>query len=378
MLGDPDDIKLHEAHQYRDKAKMESVKVSAATVQAFTGNPNAHDTTMTWRYRGEIALDKDEYLFVVADELIYSILQGNINSRPIYFAPFVQDNYLIGLNSFLVSEGLSQRVTPVHQTRGGSMGPMNEALSAEAAFNVIDKEHLSKTPKRGYMLKTFSDPDARWSNEDRTNYSVFFSEQSAYFSLAENFANEGKIAEANKALDMMDKLIPPERVHYEERMMPAIAQLYKRLGNEEKAKKYSKYALTDLESSYNEIAGTAQLSTRDVEVGERYGEALIAAGDLEKAQTVLQHLLQGAPDKQSQALVHYRNDQVSAMLEEKRGDKKKAIALYDQFFANWGPAIQNNPDFSPEFNNLRAHVEELKKQLGMGRDSTAKKDSVKK
>ncbi|MFI5263750.1 MAG: hypothetical protein ACHQM6_04465, partial [Candidatus Kapaibacterium sp.] len=365
-------------HPVRDKSQVVSVPVSAATMRAFTGNPNAKDTVMTWRYRGEMQLDqgKDDYYFLVADQLVKSIVEGNINTRPIYFAPFVQDNYLIGLHPFLVSEGMAQRVTPVQQHGGGSLGPMNEALAAEGAFNVVDKDHLSKTPKRGYIIQTFSDPDARWSNEDRTNYSVFFSVQSAYYSLAEQFADEGKIAEANKALDMMDKLIPIERVHYEDRMIPLVSTLYKRLGNQEKAKKYSKFALTDLEKSYNEIAGTAQLGQRDAEVGERYAEALIAAGDLDKAQAVLQHLAQASTDKQSQGLIMFRTEEVNAMMTEKKGDKKQALALYDQFFGKYGQAIAGSgAEFAAQFTELRNHVEDLRRELNPG---SAQKDSVKK
>jgi len=383
ILDGPEDSELG-IHPVRDKSQIVSVPISAATMRAFTGNPNAKDTVMSWRYRGEMQPEqgKDEYYFLVADQLIRSIIEGNINSRPIYFAPFVQDNYLIGLHSFLQSEGMSQRITPIQQQGGGSLGPMNEALAQEAAFNVIDKDHLSKTPKRGYMLQTFSDPKARWSNEDRTNYSVFFSEQSAYFGLAEQLAREGKIAEANKALDLMDKYIPIERVHYEDRIVPLISQIYKRLGNEEKAKKYSKFAMTDLEKSYNEIGNAVQLGQRDVETGERYAEALIASGDLDKAQAVLQHLIQSATDKQSQGLIMFRTEEVNAMITEKKGDKQKALTLYDQFFAKYGQAIVNSgADFATEFDELKKHVEDLRRQLGTAnspKDTAMKKDSVKK
>ncbi|MEI8134993.1 MAG: DUF2723 domain-containing protein [bacterium] len=364
MLHDLDDKQLHEAHQFRDKPKMETVKISAATMVAFTGNPNAHDTTMTWKYRGQIPLDAGETYFIVADELVRTIVEGNINSRPIYFAPFVQDQYFVGLRPYVQSEGMAQRVTPVIQTGGGPLGALNEALSAESALNLVDKEHLSLTPKRGYFLSTFSDPDARWSNADRTNAPPFFSMVRSYYALAEKFALEGKFAEANKTLAVLDKAIPPERVLYEDRIAPLIAALHKRLGNAEMAKKYSKYALADLERGYGEIANAAQLGGREANQGAMYAQALINAGDLEKAQTVLQHLAQVTTDKQEQGLIMFRSEQVEAMITDKRGDKKKALELYDRFFANYGVAIANSgADFAAEFNELHARVDALRKEV---------------
>jgi hypothetical protein len=378
MLADPDDNELRNKHQFRDKSKIEHVQVSAATMQAFSGNPNAPAGVMTWHYRGELQQGQDDFFFLVADELVRSIIEGNINERPIYFAPFVQDQYLVGLRPFIQSEGMSQRVTPIMQSGGGPLGPIKEDVCAQSALNIIDKDHISLTPKRGYFLQTFSDPDARWSNEDRTNYPPFFSMQRTYFGLADNFAREGKIAEANKTLDMMDMKIPPERVVYDDRIVPLISQLYKRLGNEEKAKKYSKYALVELEKAYNETVGNATPSGRDINQAEQYAQALIASGDIEKAQTVLQRLLTVSPDKQSQGLISFRMEQVNAMLTEKKGDKKAALALYDQFFSRYGQAIANSgAEFAAEFGELHNHVEDLRKQLTVG-DTLIKKDSSKK
>ncbi|MDP4219647.1 MAG: DUF2723 domain-containing protein, partial [Bacteroidota bacterium] len=111
---------------FAGKAQIENIKVNAATMQRFTGNPNAKDTVMTWKFRGEMQRGQDDYIFMVADQLVRSIVEGNINVRPIYFAPFVQDNYMVGLRQFIVSEGMSQRVTPVVQTGGGSLGVIRE------------------------------------------------------------------------------------------------------------------------------------------------------------------------------------------------------------------------------------------------------------
>ncbi|MFI5264220.1 MAG: hypothetical protein ACHQM6_06870, partial [Candidatus Kapaibacterium sp.] len=378
ILDAPDDTQ-EGVHPIRDKASIATVKVNAATMAAFTGNSNAKDTTMSWHYHGELQIDKDEYYFYVADQLVRSIVEGNINVRPIYFAPFVQDNYLVGLRPFVVSEGMSQRVTPVVQSGGGPLGPLKEDVCAEAVFNLVKEPVL--TPKRGYLLNTFSDPQARWSNEDRTNYPPFFSFERTYYSLADHYANIGKLEEAKKTLDQLDKVIPPERVKYDDQIMPLVAQLYNRLGMPEKGKKYSKYSLADQEKAFDETAGQPKLSGRDMQVAEVYVQGLIAAGEIEKAQTALQRLASQASDQNSEGLIMFRTDEVNAIMTEKKGDKKKAVQLYDAFFGKYGQAIANSgQELEAEFAPLRSHLQDLKKELGLMpvADTAAKKDTAKK
>ncbi len=365
VLDAPDDSEFG-VHYYQDKLKPESVKITAATMQQFTGNPNATDGVMTWNFRGEMQRGKDDYIVMVADQLVRSIVQANINVRPIYFAPFVQDNYLVGLRPFIVSEGMSQRVTPIMQSGGRGL---REDVCAEAAFNLVTTPVL--TPHRGYLLNTFRDPQARWSNEDRTNFAPFFSFQQTYYSLADHFANVGKITEAKKALDMLDSVIPPERVHYDDQIMPLTAQLANRIGYAEKAKKFQKYALVDLQNQYNETANLPQLTGREMQGHVLYAEGLIASGDIEKAQTILQHLAQVVKNPQDQGRFQFRILEVEAMMAEKRGDKQKAVALYDEFFKRYGRDLAGT-SLALEFEGLQQHVDSLKHSLGM---ETAPPDS---
>ncbi len=377
MLNAPDDSP-EGVHPIPGKAEIATVKVSAATIMAFTGNTNAKDTTMSWNYHGELQVDKDNYYFYVADQVVRSIVEGNINSRPIYFAPLVQDNYLVGLRPYVVSEGLSQRVTPVIQSGGGPLGTLKEDVNAEETSQLVTTPSL--TPKRGYMINTFRDPKARWSNEDRTNYPPFFAYERTYYALADYYVSKGKMAEAKKTLDLLDSVIPPQRVRYDDQILPLVSQLYMRVGDAAKAKKYAGFANAEQEKTYNETAGEAKLSPRDMQTGEIYVQGLIASGEVEKAQSVLQHLASQAPDQNSEGLIMFRNDEVNAMMAEKKGDKKRAVELYDQFFAKYGQAIANSgAELGAEFAAVRSHLESLKKELGImpKADTAAMSDSAK-
>lgn len=362
-----------------EASKIVNVPVTADAMRQFSGNPAAEASMMTWRFTGEIPLEKGNYYFRISDQLVYDIVKTNISSRPIYFAPFVQDNYTIGLRQYMVSEGMAQRITPVKQSGGGPLGPINEDVSAQSAFNLVSTPSL--TPKRGYLINTFRDPAARWSNADRTNFAPFFSFQRAYYALAERFASEGKIEEAKKTLDILDTVIPPERVRYDDQIMPLVGQLYARLGNAAKAKKYSTYAIGDMEKAYNETANAAQLGSREAQGAVQYAEALIAAGEIEKAQTVLQHLAKAVTNPRDQGRFQFRILEVEAMMAEKRGDKPRAVALYDQFFDQYGKDLAST-SLAFEFDLLHDHVDSLKRSMGIAsasKDSgNFKKDSLKK
>jgi len=134
--------------------------------------------------------------------------------------------------------------------------------------------------------------------------------------------------------------------------------------------------------AYDEAIATPKLTNREMQSAMQYVQGLMSAGEVEKAQTVLQQVMQKTPDQNAQGLLGVRMDQVNAMMAEKKGDKKKAVQLWDQFFAKYGQAIDNSgAEFAAEFTPVREHLAELKKELGMapaGDSSAAKKDSVKK
>ena len=83
------------------------------------------------------------------------------------------------------------------------------------------------------------------------------------------------MTEARKTLDLLDSLIPPERVHYDSQIMPLTAQLARRIGYEAKAKKFEKYALVDLQRTYDEVASAPKLSPRDMQASLLYVQGLI-------------------------------------------------------------------------------------------------------
>ncbi len=346
-------------HYYGDKATPVSVKVAAETMKKFSGDPNAGPGTMNWTYRGEMSRGEGQYIFTVADQIVRSIIEGNIDKRPIYFASAVPASYQIGVSPYLVWEGMAQRISPVQPS--AQVPPVNEQSSAEICLKLVNTVH--KEYHRGYLLNTFRDKDARWSNADRTNTPPFYCYQRSYEVLAQYYYAKHQFADVKKVLDMLNQALPPERVEYVEGTATEIAQLYKSIGDEAKAKKFSKIAMAKLEEEYQQSL-SSNPSMRDLFIQLQYAETLLSLGDVDKAFPILDRLHQNPPDAQMRGNIELRWQQASAMLAEKKGDKKKAVEIYDRLFATFGGSLPGSA-YDDEFKLVRIHLDSLKMQLGL-------------
>jgi hypothetical protein len=367
-LNNPDDAESG-VHGYIDKPKRVSVPISAEAMRRFTGDPNAGPSEMSWTYRGEMQR-QDGMVYMVADQLVKSIVEGNINSRPIYFASAVPPDYQIGVTPYLVWEGMAQHIVPVPQTSRATQG-ISEKVTAQSCLMPV------KTPFKeyhlGYLVNTFTDPAARWSNSDRTNFAEFVSLQRSYLLLAQYYINTARQADAKKTLDKLVELVPPERVMYTPSLSNEIAKLYVAVGDASKAERFSKVALSKLQKEYEQ-----SLTTNDPETQLGYGEALMGAGKYEEALPVLQKLRGGlAENNPYRGNVELRWQQLNAVLTERKGDKKKAVQMYDQIFAIYGRSLPGSP-YEDEFNRIKMHVDTLKQQLGMAPPPQPPVDTAKK
>lgn len=357
---------------YVDQPKNVTVPVTAETMKKFSGDPNAGAGSMVWKYRGEFQR-QDGFVYTVADQIVRSIVEGNINVRPIYFASAVPGNYQIGINPYLVWEGMAQRITPIARA-SRSIPPVNEKAFYESCFNIV------KTPvkeyHRGFLINTFRDPEARWSNADRTNDAPFYSYQHAYELLAAYYLSTGKPDQAIKALNILDEYVPPERVAYVGNTAAEISQLYRKAGDTKKADKFAHFALGKLEKEYqNTLTGT--LSQREIMTQLTYAETLIGVGEMDKALQVISKMRETVTDQSFRGNIELRYMQISAMAAEKKGDKKKAAELFDKLFATFGQSLTGS-EYEEEFNRLHAHVDSLHQQLGDATVAAPTKDTAKK
>jgi hypothetical protein len=141
------------------------------------------------------------------DFLILDILQNNISKRPIYFALSTAPSDRVGLEEYLLVEGLASRVTPYRfPQRGDRYYP---------AINIpITKRHLTSTRTTpdsnrayGFMFRELSNPKI---NLDEASTKMIMSFRYLYMGLAQVIyqdLNDAK--QAGEIVDAMNRVMPP-------------------------------------------------------------------------------------------------------------------------------------------------------------------------
>jgi tetratricopeptide (TPR) repeat protein len=364
QLNAPDDSQ-EGVHGYQGEPSNASIDVSAATMRALTNNPQAAATQMRWIYTGQYNLGQGKYYFTVSDQLVKSVIEGNINSRPIYFAGVVPENYFTGLRDYVVSEGLTKRVTPLMFGRRGSRleETINEPVVASMLMNFASEP--SMTPKRGMLMNTFMNPNASWSNEDRTNDPSFFSYQNSYANLAAHYIANEEYDKAKKVLDVLKQRIPPQRVRYNGMIASLLSQQLRKIGDTASSRLFARAALKDYE---DEVILLMEKNTFDEGNLGQYlfgAETYISLGEPETAAAILQKVMPNLPNKGEAAQFELRLMQAQAMMLEKKGDKKAAYAKYEELFNKYGNAMGATPAYQEDFQALVMKRYELMDALGI-------------
>jgi hypothetical protein len=360
-LDDPD----FEAKTYRlGPMEPASVEISPETMKRFTKGQVDMQTVLSWTNRGQIQRGENEFIYTVADQLIKSIVEGNINKRPIYFASVVPENYMIGLHNNILSEGLAKRVTPLSQRN--NPGRLDDPIDVDACEAMLMRTIATpvKTPQRGLFLRTFTDPDARWNNDDRTNDPNFISYQFAYLRLANFYFASEVPALAKAALDTMQALIPPARVKYLGIAAQSIARLYKALKDENGFKTFIAIAARDYDMRIEEARQTRQLTNEAVSAYLFSAEAKIATGNPEEAITLMNEIIPSLGERERLPF-EIRMLQAQAAVAEKKGDKKKALEIINGLLTKFGQAIASHPDFAYDFQTLVTKRMDLMAELGV-------------
>ena len=256
------------------------------------------------------------------------------------------------------------RVTPLSQQN--NPGRLDDPINIDACEKMLMHPVAtpSKTPQRGLFLRTFTDPDARWNNDDRTNDPNFISYQFAYLRLANfYYANDVKDL-AKAALDTMQARIPPARVKYLGIAAQSIARLYKALGDDKGFRTFIAIASKDYDVRIEEARKTRSLDNDAVSAYLFSAEAKIATGDAEGAITLMNEIMPSLGERERLPF-DIRMMQAQAAVAEKKGDKKKALETINALLTKYGQAIASHPDFAYDFQTLVAKRMDLMHELGV-------------
>jgi hypothetical protein len=185
------------------------------------------------------------------DLIIYEIVKSNNWQRPIYFSATVTDENFIGLDEYLVSEGMSKRLVPFKGDPAEQFR-VNRQLMSEN-FIEAPRGH-SKTPQPGYFFRGLNDPDVFF---DQVHENLVQNYRTQYLILAYSYLN----IDTNRISGILDKMesnMPRSVIPMDYRILHDVAMLYNRIGNKARFNELSydveNQALRDLNRNPNDIS----------------------------------------------------------------------------------------------------------------------------
>jgi hypothetical protein len=165
----------------------------------------------------------------VQDLMIFDIIKTNNWKRAVYFSATVTEDNYVGLDDYLVQEGMAKRLVPYKETGLPSQIRVNPE-KMWANFMVTPSEY-SKTPQEGYFFNGFNNPNIFFSQVEENNVQNY---RSQFLALAYSYANMGENSKSNEVLSRMEQLFPRNIVAFDYRILYDVAMLYYRTGNRPK------------------------------------------------------------------------------------------------------------------------------------------------
>ena len=207
---------------------------------------------LTWRMNNTISYG-DIKAVRVQDLMVKDIVEANKWQRPIYFAATCSEDSKIGLQDYLITEGLASRLIPVK--RRPNMEFVNENIMQRDLFD--ENPGFSKTYKPGFKFRGLNNKSIFFDeNHDRMvqNYRSSFLRLALFY-----LYNDKNKQMCIKALNKMDQVMPASVVYMPMYMDFELSNTYWAAGAKEKyqilAKKLEKEARERIDTNPNDVEG---------------------------------------------------------------------------------------------------------------------------
>ena len=167
------------------------------------------------------------------DLLIYDIIKTNNWKRPVYFSATVTEDNYIGLDEYMIQEGMGKKIVPY---KGDNL--IQFRVNTEKMWEnfMVKPSGYSKTPQNGYFFTGFDNPNIFF---DQVHQNTVQNYRSQYLYLAYDFANKGDNAKIIEVLDKMNANLPMNVVEMDYRILYDVSMLYLRAGDRTKFDLYS-------------------------------------------------------------------------------------------------------------------------------------------
>ena len=207
---------------------------------------------LTWRMNNTISYG-DIKAVRVQDLMVKDIVEANKWQRPIYFAATCSEDSKIGLQDYLITEGLASRLIPVK--RRPNMEFVNENIMQRDLFD--ENPGFSKTYKPGFKFRGLNNKSIFFDeNHDRMvqNYRSSFLRLALFY-----LYNDKNKQMCIKTLNKMDQVMPASVVYMPMYMDFELSNTYWAAGAKEKyqilAKKLEKEARERIDTNPNDVEG---------------------------------------------------------------------------------------------------------------------------
>jgi hypothetical protein len=205
---------------------------------------------ITWRMPATVSFQNIKAV-KTQDLMIYEIVKSNNWERPVYFSSTVTDDNYIGLDEYLVTEGMSKRLVPFKNER--VQFRVNEKTITENMMS-LPSEH-SKTPQRGMFFRSFNDPDIFF---DQVHSNIVQNYRTQYLTFSYAMYSENKFDKVAEILDRMEQNLPLSVVPMDYRIQYDVAMMYLRIGNNDKFNELSVFveqsAIAEMQRNPNDIS----------------------------------------------------------------------------------------------------------------------------
>jgi len=186
----------------------------------------------------------------VQDIMVKEIVESNIWERPIYFAVTCSEDSKIGLDEYLMMEGMSYRVVPEKRRAGVEF--INVDIMKKQLFS--DAPNFSKDYKPGFNYRGLNDSTI-FLDENHKRMTQNY--RNSFIRLALHYLNTNRKDLTVETLDKMDEKIPRKVTGMEMGLLYEIGNLYFNSGGEKQFREYSaeveKQALRLLEENPSDV-----------------------------------------------------------------------------------------------------------------------------
>jgi tetratricopeptide (TPR) repeat protein len=222
----------------------------------------------------------------------------------VYFSATVGEENFIGLDEYLIQEGMGMRLVPYK-----SDIPVQFRIDKDKMFqNFLQtpKEH-SKTPQTGYFYRGFDNPNIFF---DQVHNNIVQNYRSQFLKLAYAYYDNQDTSKVKEVLDKMEVNMPRKVVHMDYRLQYDVAMLYFRTGSMDKftelIPEVEASAMADMKKNPNDMKSYYNPYRILLDIYE-------AKGDTQKALDVLYQIDRLSPN----------NPDIKAKIESLKNNKGK-------------------------------------------------------